>query len=57
MVFDILLGNHELKGIEMTVAYRNGSFGIRSALSEWTKSSLEPLNEAFLKAVEAKNLV
>ena len=41
----------------MTDAYRNGSCGMRSALSEWTNSSLEPLNEAFLNAVDAKNLV
>jgi len=57
LVFEILSGNHELTGLEMTNAYRNGSCGMRSALSEWTNSSLEPLNEAFLKAVESKNLV
>ena len=57
LVFQILLGNHVLTGLEMTNAYRNGSCGMRSALSEWTKSSLEPLNEAFLNAVEVKNLV
>ncbi len=57
LVFEILLGNHELTGFEMTNAYRNGSCGMRSALSEWTNSSLEPLNEAFLNAVDAKNLV
>jgi len=27
--------------LEMTDAYRNGSCGMRSALSEWTNSSLE----------------
>ena len=57
LVFEILLGNHELTGLEMTDAYRNGSCGMRSALADWTKSSLEPLNEAFLSAVDAKNLV
>lgn len=57
LVFEILLGNHVLTGLEMTNAYRNGSCGMRSALSEWTSSSLEPLNEAFLNAVEVKNLV
>ena len=57
LVFNILSGNHELTGLEMTYAYRNGSCGMRSALSEWTKSSLEPLNEAFLSAVEVKWLV
>ena len=57
LVFELLVGNHELTGLEMTDAYRNGSCGMRSALSEWTNSSLEPLNEACLKAVEVKNLV
>ena len=57
LVFEILSGNHVLTGLEMTDAYRNGSCGMRSALSEWTKSSLEPLNEAFLNAVEIRNLV
>ena len=57
LVFNVLSGYHDLTGLEMTDAYRNGSCGMRSALSEWTKSSLEPLNEAFLNAVEVKNLV
>ena len=57
LVFQILSGNHELTGLEMTNAYRNGSCGMRSALSESTNSSLEPLNEAFLNAVDAKKLV
>ena len=57
LVFELLMGNHVLTGLEMTDAYRNGSCGMRSALSEWTKSSLEPLNEAFLNAVETKNLL
>ena len=57
LVFQILSGHHELTGLEMTNAYRNGSCGMRSALSEWTNSSLEPLNEAFLNAVDAKKLV
>jgi len=57
LVFQILSGEHALTGLEMTNAYRNGSCGMRSALHEWTNSSLEPLNEAFLNAVEVKNLV
>ncbi len=57
LVFELLSGNHELTGLEMTDAYRNGSCGMRSALSEWTRNPLEPLNEAFLNAVEVKNLV
>tara|TARA_B100000965_G_scaffold390876_1_gene398355 strand:- start:197 stop:766 length:570 start_codon:yes stop_codon:yes gene_type:complete len=57
LVIELLSGNHELTGLEMTEAYRKGSCGMRSALSEWTQSSLEPLNEAFLNAVEIKNLV
>ena len=57
LVFQILSGEHALTGLEMTNAYRNGSCGMRSALSEWTNSSLEPLNEAFLNAVEVGNLV
>ncbi len=57
LVFDVLSGNHELTGLEMTNAYRHGSCGMRSALSEWTNSSLEPLHEAFLNAVEVKTLV
>ena len=57
LVFGILLGSHELTGLEMTDAYRNGSCGMRIALSDWSKSSLEPLIEAFLNAVNANNLV
>ena len=57
LVFKILTGAHELTGLEMTKAYRNGSCGMRSALTEWTKSSLEPLNKAFLNAVDVKSLV
>ena len=57
LVFELLSGNHELIGLEMTDAYRNGSCGMRSALCEWTNNSLEPLNDAFLNAVEIKNLV
>ena len=57
LVLGLLTGNHVLTGLEMTNAYRHGSCGMRSALCEWTKSSLEPLNEAFLNAVDAKKLV
>ena len=51
------MGNHVLTGIEMTDAYRNGACGMRSALSEWNKSSLERLNETFSIAVEIENLI
>ena len=57
LVFELLLGDHILTGLEMTYAYRNGSCGMRSALAEWTNSSLEPLNEAFLNAVDSSNLI
>ncbi len=57
LVFKILLGNHNLTGLEMTNAYRNGSCGMRSALAEWTNDTLEPLNKAFLNAVDASKLV
>ncbi len=56
LVFQILLGNHDLTGLEMTKAYRNGSCAMRSALSDWCNDSLEELNEAFLNAVIAKSL-
>ena len=56
LVFEVLLGKHELTGLEMTDAYRNGSCGMRSALNDWSKTSSEKLNGAFLEAVELKNL-
>ncbi len=56
LVFGILLGIHDLTGLEMTRAYRYGSCAMRSALSDWCKDSLEPLNEAFLSAVITKSL-
>ncbi len=56
LIFQILLGNHELTGLEMTNAYRNGSCAMRTALVEWSKDSLEDLNEAFLSAVITKSL-
>ncbi|WP_269623494.1 hypothetical protein [Prochlorococcus marinus] len=56
LVFQILLGNHVLTGLEMTKAYRKGSCGMRTALCDWTNDNLEPLNEAFLNAVITKNL-
>ncbi len=56
LVFQILLGNHDLKGIEMTNAYRHGSCAMRTALVEWSNDSLEDLNEAFLSAVITKSL-
>ena len=56
LVFQILLGNHDLKGIEMTNAYRHGSCAMRTALVEWCNDSLEELNEAFLSAVITKSL-
>ena len=57
LVFGLLSGEHVLTGLEMTNAYKNGSFAMRNALNEWTNSSLEPLNEAFLNAVEIGSLV
>ena len=51
LVFSILSGNHDLTGLEMTNAYRNGSCAMRNALAEWTNSSLEKLNDAFLSVV------
>ena len=56
LVFQILLGNHILTGLEMTIAYRNGSCAMRSALNDWTQDPLEKLNEAFLNAVKTKSL-
>ncbi len=56
LIFQILLGNHELTGLEMTIAYRYGSCAMRSALYDWTKDPLENLNKAFLNAVISKSL-
>ncbi len=56
LVFQILSGNHELTGLEMTNAYRNGSCAMRTALVEWSNDPLEELNEAFLNAVIMKSL-
>mgnify|MGYP001372570375 CR=1 FL=1 len=56
LVFQILLGNHDLTGLEMTNAYRNGSCAMRTALVEWSNDPLEDLNEAFLNAVITKSL-
>ncbi len=56
LVFQILLGSHDLTGLEMTIAYRHGSCGMRSALNDWTNDPLEQLNEAFLDAVITKSL-
>ena len=56
LVFQILLGNHDLTGAEMTHAYRFGSCAMRNALSDWCEKSLEELNEAFLNAVITKSL-
>ena len=56
LIFQILFGNHDLTGLEMTNAYRNGSCAMRTALVEWSNDSLEDLNEAFLNAVITKSL-
>ena len=56
MVRALLSGEHILTGIEMTDAYRKGSCAMRSALNEWTKSSSDDLNNAFLEAVITENL-
>ena len=56
LVFQILLGSHDLTGLEMTKAYRNGSCAMRTALVEWSNDNLEDLNKAFLDAVITKSL-
>ena len=56
LVRSLLSGEHVLTGVEMTDAYRNGSCGMRSALNDWSKTSSEKLNEAFLEAVELEKL-
>ncbi len=56
LVFQILLGTHELTGKEMTNAYRKGSCAMRTALMDWSQDPLEELNEAFLSAVITKTL-
>ncbi len=56
LVFQILLGTHQLTGLEMTIAYRHGSCAMRSALNDWSKEPLERLNLAFLNAVITKSL-
>ncbi len=56
LVFHILLGEHDLTGLEMTKAYRHGSCTMREALNDWTNSSCEELNRAFLDAVITKSL-
>ncbi len=57
LVFQILLGTHDLTGLEMTNSYRYGSCPMRSALNDWTNDPLEKLNKAFLDAVITKTLV
>tara|TARA_R100000664_G_C2712791_1_gene108942 strand:- start:34 stop:588 length:555 start_codon:yes stop_codon:yes gene_type:complete len=57
LVFQLLSGEQDLTGKKMTEAYRVGSCGLRSALCEWINDDLEPLNDAFLSAVEIKQLV
>ena len=56
LVFQILLGNHDLTGLEMTNAYRYGACAMRTALVEWSNDPLEDLNKAFLNAVITKSL-
>ena len=56
LVFQILLGNHDLTGLEMTNAYRYGACAMRTALVDWSNDPLEDLNEAFLNAVITKSL-
>ena len=56
LALQILLGNHDLTGLEMTNAYRHGSCAMRTALVEWCNDPLEDLNEAFLNAVITKSL-
>ena len=56
LVFQILLGNHDLTGLEMTNAYRYGACAMRTALVDWSNDPLEELNPAFLNAVITKSL-
>ena len=56
LVYAILLGGHDLTGLEMTKAYKHGSCAMRTALVNWTGDPLEDLNEAFLQAVITKSL-
>ncbi len=56
LVFQILLGTHNLTGLEMTNAYRHGSCAMRTALSQWSNDPLEELNDAFLDSVITKSL-
>ena len=56
LVFSILLGTHDLTGVEMTAAYRRGSCAMRTALVKWSNDPLEKLNNAFLGAVITKSL-
>ena len=56
LVFQILLGTHQLTALEMTIAYRHGSCAMRSALNDWSNEPLEKLNKAFLNAVRTKSL-
>ena len=56
LVFQILLGTHQLTALEMTIAYRNGSCAMRSALNDWSNEPLEKLDKAFLNAVLTKSL-
>ena len=56
LMYSLLSGKHNLTGLEMTYAYKKGYCSMRNALNEWTENSLEPLNEAFLNAVEVGNL-
>ncbi len=56
LVLQILLGTHDLTGLEMTIAYKTGSCAMRSALNDWANDPLEKLNEAFLDAVISKSL-
>ena len=56
LVFQILSGNHDLTGLEMTNAYRYGACAMRTALVEWSNDPLEELNKAFLNAVITKSL-
>ncbi len=56
LVFGILMGGHELTGLQMTNAYQNGTCAMRYALNDWSNEPLERLDEAFLSAVKSKNL-
>ena len=56
LIFQILMGNHQLTGLEMTIAHRHGYCAMRAALADWANDPLEKLNKAYINAVIEKSL-